>query len=169
MDMKEIDRLSTALKSRTELIDKLKKHIRVLGSENNKLSELFDASGIDNNILHERIKVLSDEVYEAVKRARETEEALSAANERIKVLETEIKDRHEAEQVALKELFDSDERIEVLEDALKKSYRKHWLNDEHIGWQELGDIIYNALCISLGDDGFEKWLNEYRAALEVKL
>jgi predicted nuclease with TOPRIM domain len=86
MDMKEIDRLSTALKSRTELIDKLKEHIRVLGSENNKLSELFDASGIDNNILHERIKVLSDEVYEAVKRARETEEALSAANERIKAL-----------------------------------------------------------------------------------
>jgi predicted nuclease with TOPRIM domain len=60
------------------------------------------------------------------------------------------------------------ERIKVLEDALKKSYRKHWLNDERIGWQELGDIIYNALCISLGDDAFEKWLNEYRKALEVK-
>jgi hypothetical protein len=61
-----------------------------------------------------------------------------------------------------------EEHIKVLEDAVKRAYRKHWLNDPDIGWHELGEVLHDALCNSLGDKGFVEWLNEYRAALEVK-
>jgi len=44
----------------THLIIKLESRVRELEAENNSISELFDAAGQDNNILHERIKVLED-------------------------------------------------------------------------------------------------------------
>jgi len=76
---------------------------------------------------------------------------------------------YEAEATRLKvELIKANERIKVLEDAVKRAYRKHWLNDPDIGWHELGEILHDALCNSLGDKGFVEWLNEYRKTLEVK-
>ena len=46
------------------LASEANERIKVLEVENNKLSELFDAAGQDNNILHERIKVLEDALKE---------------------------------------------------------------------------------------------------------
>jgi len=42
--------------------------------------------------------------------------------------------------------------------ACQMAYRKHHLNDETIGWDELGDCLLDALCNSMGDDGYQKWL-----------
>ena len=44
-------------------------------------------------------------------------------------------------------------------EALKSAYKKHVLNDESIGWNELSDILCNALCEQIGDSGFQQWLN----------
>lgn len=43
-------------------------------------------------------------------------------------------------------------------DAAKAAYRKHHLNDDSIGWQELSDILFNALTETMGDGEFSKWL-----------
>lgn len=43
-------------------------------------------------------------------------------------------------------------------DALKAAYRKHHLGDDSIGSSELSDILQNALCNEIGDQGFQAWL-----------
>ena len=50
------------------------------------------------------------------------------------------------------------ERDRLLE-VVKLFYRKHVLNDESIGWDELGDKLYNELSEILGDKEFCKWLD----------
>ena len=44
-------------------------------------------------------------------------------------------------------------------EVIKLFYRKHVLNDESIGWDELGDKLYNELSEILGDKEFCKWLD----------
>jgi len=46
--------------------------------------------------------------------------------------------------------------------ACKLAYRKHWLDDDSIGWDELGDILCDAICNSIGDDAFQQWLEDLR-------
>jgi hypothetical protein len=46
---------------------------------------------------------------------------------------------------------------ELLE-ACKMAYRKHHLNDQSIGWDELSEVLLNALCNTMGDKGFNEWL-----------
>jgi hypothetical protein len=47
--------------------------------------------------------------------------------------------------------------------ALKRVYRKHWLDDESIGWEELGTEIQECLCGVMGDDWFVQWLERRKA------
>ena len=47
-------------------------------------------------------------------------------------------------------------------EALKTAYRKHVRGDEDIGWDELGDILCNALCNIMGDEAFQEWLAKQR-------
>lgn len=54
-----------------------------------------------------------------------------------------------------------DER-ELLLKALQSAYLKHQKGDESIGWEELGDIMCNALAEVMGDNGFCEWLDEVR-------
>jgi hypothetical protein len=49
-------------------------------------------------------------------------------------------------------------RENILLEAVKASYRKHHLSSIDIGWDELSDILLNALCVALGDKGFQDWL-----------
>lgn len=44
--------------------------------------------------------------------------------------------------------------------AVKLAYRKHHLGDDSIGWDELSEALLNALCNSMGDEGFQAWLKE---------
>ena len=37
------------------------------------------------------------------------------------------------------------------------AYRKHVLMDDDIGWDRLGEILHNAICEAIGDDGFCVW------------
>lgn len=37
------------------------------------------------------------------------------------------------------------------------AYAKHTLDSQHIGWEELGDALYNEICNTVGDDEFCKW------------
>jgi hypothetical protein len=41
--------------------------------------------------------------------------------------------------------------------ALKMAYRKHVKMDESIGWDELSDVLCDALCEAEGDEAFQKW------------
>jgi hypothetical protein len=52
-----------------------------------------------------------------------------------------------------RELTDSQYVLETL----MMAYRKHCMEDDSIGWDELGDRLFNSLCLLLGDDGFIKW------------
>ena len=46
--------------------------------------------------------------------------------------------------------------------AVQMAYRKHSLADENIGWDELGNILLNALCEAMTDEGFQKWLKSFK-------
>jgi hypothetical protein len=61
------------------------------------------------------------------------------------------------------ELCDQEKRIrdnQILLDAVKNAYRKHHLGDDSIGWDELSEILENALCNVMGDEGYQKWIRE---------
>jgi len=45
--------------------------------------------------------------------------------------------------------------------ACKLAYRKHHLDDDSIGWGELGECLLDALCNEMGDDGFQEWLAKW--------
>jgi len=47
--------------------------------------------------------------------------------------------------------------IRQIETTLKNCYRKHVNMDDSIGWDELGDQIFNTLCNLIGDDAFVEW------------
>lgn len=52
-------------------------------------------------------------------------------------------------------------------EALKLAYRKHVLNDDSIGWDELGHYMQAALCNEMGDDGYQKWMeNPYKEKMK---
>lgn len=42
--------------------------------------------------------------------------------------------------------------------ALQLVYRKHVLNDDSVGWNELSDAVMHALCEAMGDEAFCLWL-----------
>ena len=44
--------------------------------------------------------------------------------------------------------------------ACKMAYRKHYLGDESIGWEELSSILLEALCNHLGEIGYLNWISE---------
>jgi len=47
-------------------------------------------------------------------------------------------------------------------EVLKLVYRKHVLNDDSIGWDELSNMLCDAICNAIGDDEFVKWLDEQK-------
>ena len=50
--------------------------------------------------------------------------------------------------------------------ACKLAYRKHHMDDESIGWDELSNVLLDALCNELGTDGYWEWLQETRKEKE---
>lgn len=44
--------------------------------------------------------------------------------------------------------------------ALQAAYRKHCLDDDSIGWNELGNLMANALSEAMGATAFVRWLQE---------
>lgn len=50
-------------------------------------------------------------------------------------------------------------RERVLVEACKKAYRKHVLQDESVGWDELSAVLGDALACALGDKGLVSWLD----------
>ena len=46
----------------------------------------------------------------------------------------------------------------VLLEAVKACYMKHQLDSDVFGWEEIGTILLDALCNTLGDKGFQEWL-----------
>lgn len=42
------------------------------------------------------------------------------------------------------------------------AYRKHALDDESIGWDELSDILKESICNAIGDEGFLLWMDHLR-------
>jgi len=47
--------------------------------------------------------------------------------------------------------------------ALKMAYRKHCLNDDSIGWEELGNILFNTLCNEMGSEEFCEWVEKIKS------
>ena len=52
----------------------------------------------------------------------------------------------------------TDMQSRQLLEACKMAYRKHHLDDQSIGWDELSKFLLNALCNAMGDEGFQEWL-----------
>jgi hypothetical protein len=64
------------------------------------------------------------------------------------------------EEIATRKIHNERELHQLndkLLDAVKLAYRKHHLDDDSVGWDELSSILLDALCEALGDDGFIKW------------
>jgi hypothetical protein len=104
----------------------------------------------------ERIKVLSDEVYEAVKRARETEESLEELRGRNIAYKDDFKS-------LVLELHTAQDRIKALEDALPLPERLEllagWFDKCYQGPNKGGTEVQSDL---------RTWAKRIRAALEVK-
>jgi hypothetical protein len=43
-------------------------------------------------------------------------------------------------------------------EALKLAYRKHSCGEESLGWTEVTDVILNAICEAIGDEGYQAWV-----------
>lgn len=56
------------------------------------------------------------------------------------------------------EIARDESAISRLLSAVKLAYRKHHLDDPSIGWDELSDKLMTALCETMGDQEFQKWL-----------
>lgn len=50
--------------------------------------------------------------------------------------------------------------------VLQMAYRKHVLDDDTIGWQELEDRLRDGLLDALGPEGFEAWLDQIDTSAE---
>ena len=46
---------------------------------------------------------------------------------------------------------------DILLNACQLAYRKHHRGDDMVGWEELSNILYDALCSTMGDDEFVVW------------
>ena len=57
---------------------------------------------------------------------------------------------------------DLTDREKLLLESVQLAYRKHWMNDESIGWSELGDTLANNLAEVMGDKDFCTWLEKIR-------
>ena len=53
--------------------------------------------------------------------------------------------------------------------VLKLAYRKHWLDDDSIGWEELGNALLDALCNEMGTDEYILWVKQTRAKMQEPL
>ena len=51
--------------------------------------------------------------------------------------------------------------------ACQKAYRKHVSMDDSIGWDELGNILCDALCNAMGSDEFVRWNESYNQSLQI--
>jgi len=50
------------------------------------------------------------------------------------------------------------ERNDRLLHAVLCSYAKHHFDRDEIGWEQLDDILMNAICNEIGDDAFCSWV-----------
>jgi hypothetical protein len=50
------------------------------------------------------------------------------------------------------------DRLRHLLPVLQLTYRKHALNDDSIGWDELTETMLTALTEAMGDQAFQAWL-----------
>ena len=68
-------------------------------------------------------------------------------------------DREEARRIA--SLSPPDFRIEIdceeLLNAVQMAYRKHHMGDDSIGWNELSDLLHDALFNAMGPNKLEEW------------
>ena len=53
--------------------------------------------------------------------------------------------------------------------ACKLAYRKHHLDDESIGWEELGNALLDALCNEMGTDEYILWVKQTKAEMQKPL
>lgn len=57
---------------------------------------------------------------------------------------------------------------ERLLEMVQRTYRKHHLGDESIGWEELSLELCNVLCEVMGDKAFVKWVNDTCHSLHME-
>ena len=48
---------------------------------------------------------------------------------------------------------------DIVLEALQAAYKKHYALCDDIGWEELSDLLQDALCELMGDTGFQKWVS----------
>lgn len=51
-------------------------------------------------------------------------------------------------------------KIEEIIQVLKLAYQKHHMDDDKIGWDELGQIMGDTLAEVMGDEEFQKWIRD---------
>lgn len=49
--------------------------------------------------------------------------------------------------------------------AVLCAYAKHHLDCDDIGWNQLGNMLQNAICNEIGDDAFCRWLDTMKKEL----
>jgi hypothetical protein len=81
--------------------------------------------------------------------------ALTKAEEELAALRKELQ-KEEEYRIDLTQIVGQLENNHI--ELIKKVYRKHCLNDNGIGWDELGENLVDALCNLMGEEKFVDWL-----------
>jgi hypothetical protein len=58
--------------------------------------------------------------------------------------------------------YELTKREQELLEAVKLAYRKHHIGDDRIGWDELSEVLLCAICNTIGDEEYNKWIREVR-------
>jgi hypothetical protein len=82
---------------------------------------------------------------------------------RSEVMKGEIGDHLSADYLAeiyllRRDISEKDARIKEFLTACQMAYRKHHLDDQSIGWEEMSDVLQDAICNAMGDKEFNEWL-----------
>jgi len=65
-------------------------------------------------------------------------------------------------------VHEKDKVIESLLEACQCAYRKHSLNDNSIGREELTYKLLDALCNAMGNHGYDNWLHDLKAQNKIE-
>lgn len=75
--------------------------------------------------------------------------------------------RSQGHDLAAKRCEDLIRQSDGLLAVAKLAYRKHHLDDQNVGWDELSDRLCDALCNVMGDARFQAWLQENSSAMRT--
>jgi predicted nuclease with TOPRIM domain len=154
-DAKRLDELADRCLELESELKTSNERIKVLATENEKLSELFNASGVDNTKLHERVRELEAENAQLQELAAEATQKLDSSDEENTGLRAELVNLNAALEFK-NNVIDAQQHNLEIERA------------RHAALVEAASEIYKDACTQGGKSPVALWAKLEAALAEVK-